>query len=64
MDKLHDELMKINVWSSIDSDIDNLIEKVIIEQNPELLDDDLCDILNNQRLVDNAKEEIIRRLHE
>lgn len=40
----------------IDNEIDELLVKIIMDKHPELLDDELSDVLNNERLVAEAMQ--------
>ena len=63
MDKRTEMEMKVDPWKGIDQSLDDLLVKIIMDKHPEILDDDLPDILNNERLVDEAKETIIEKLN-
>lgn len=45
--------------NNLNQQSDELLIKVIMENHPELLDDELSDILNNQKYVEEAEDILI-----
>lgn len=42
-----DKVMDTYPWVTIDKTIDRMIDKVILEMNPQILDDELNDVLDD-----------------
>lgn len=58
----HPRFIKSDPWASVDTKIDELIDKVIFEFTPEMLDDDIPEQLDDWDNRVNAIEIIITKL--
>ena len=62
MNKIHPRILKSDPWTSVDQALDNLIDKLILEVNPTVLDDDIPDLLDNWDNREMAIEVLIDKL--
>lgn len=47
MNEPHERLLKSNPWRNIPESLNDLIDKVILEFHPQLLDDDIPDAVDD-----------------
>lgn len=57
-----DRIIETNPWNTVDKEIDVLISKVVLQMNPEVLDDDLNDLLDDWDNRENAIDYLIDKL--
>ena len=43
----HPRLIKSNPWNSVDTAINELLDKIIFEENPGVVDDDIPDMIDD-----------------
>ena len=58
----HPRLIKSNPWNSVEDSINELVDKIILEMNPQTLDDDIPDVLDDWDNRENAIEYLIEKL--
>lgn len=55
-------IIQTNPWKDIDQSIEDLIDKTILEFNPEVLDDDIPDLLDDPDQQSEAIDYLIEKL--
>lgn len=58
----HPRLIKSNPWNTIDDSLGELIDKIILEFNPQVLDDDIPDTLDDFANRNEAIEYLLKKL--
>ena len=62
LQKLNPRFMASDPWRSIDASLDSLVDKIVLEMNPQTLDDDIEDVLNEWDNRENAIDYLIEKL--
>lgn len=59
---LHPRVIRANPWNSIDENLNELLDKIILEVHPNILDDDIPDTLDDWDNREMAIEYLIDKL--
>lgn len=62
LNRLNPRFMASDPWRTIDQATESLIDKVVVEFNPEVLDDDLPDVMDDWDERKNAIDYLIDKL--
>ena len=60
--KIHPRIIKADPWQTVNSQIESLIDKIIIDKNPLALDDEMNDLLDNPENREKAIDKLVEKL--
>lgn len=62
IDQLNPRFIASDPWRGVDESLESLIDKIVVEFNPEVLDDDLPDVMDDWDERLNAIDYLINKL--